>query len=94
VTLATVAMMAHNGDGTDWASGGDGSGIVCGDVRRQTELASVLMARRRGGRWPAANAPIASLYHNTKLASDNRRYKYSISIKLLVDICQSQTINR
>jgi hypothetical protein len=53
-------------DGTQWrrdSSGRrwrqDGSGTVRGDARRQTELASVLMARRRGRRWPATNVPIA-----------------------------------
>jgi hypothetical protein len=50
-------------DGTQWWRR-DGSCRQCdrmaqAGARRQTELVSTIMARRRGGRWPAANAPIA-----------------------------------
>jgi hypothetical protein len=53
-------MMAHSGEGTARAGGGEGTAQAqCAGTRCQTELVSVLMARRRGGRWPAANASIA-----------------------------------
>jgi hypothetical protein len=40
--LATAGMVAHSG----------GDGMARADARRQTELVSVIMARRRGGQWP------------------------------------------
>jgi hypothetical protein len=50
-------------DGALWwrrhDSGRRGDGMARADARRQTELVSAIMARRRGGRWPVANVPIA-----------------------------------
>jgi hypothetical protein len=58
--LATAVIMAHSGDGTAQAGGVKGRlGHSARGARHQTELVSALMARRRGGRWPAANASIA-----------------------------------
>jgi hypothetical protein len=61
--LAMMAVMAQSGVGT--ARAGRGWGVkgrlghsVWGRMM-PIELVSALMARRWGGRWPAANAPIA-----------------------------------
>jgi hypothetical protein len=55
--VASTSDACRGGDdGTQWRRDGSGrrwrrddSGTVCGDARHQTELASVLMVRRRGG---------------------------------------------
>jgi hypothetical protein len=50
-------------DGAQWwrrdGSGKRGDGMSRADARRQIELVSAIMARRWGGRWLAANTPIA-----------------------------------
>jgi hypothetical protein len=47
--LATAGMVAHSG----------GDGMAQADARHQTELVSAIMARRRGGKWPAVIASLA-----------------------------------
>jgi hypothetical protein len=58
--LAMAAMMAHSGgDGMARAGGlKDSSGTVRGGARRQTELASVLMAKRWSAWRPTVIASI------------------------------------
>jgi hypothetical protein len=58
------ARCACDGDGgAQWwrrdGSGRRGDRMARANARRQTELVRAIMARRRGGRWPAAIAPIA-----------------------------------
>jgi hypothetical protein len=58
-----LAVMAQNGDGTARAGGGGVRGRLGHSERGRmvpTELVSALMARRRGGRWSAVNAPVKS----------------------------------
>ena len=59
--LAMTVVMAQTGDGTARAGGGVKGRLEHSERGRMvpTELVSALMARRWGGRWPAANAPIA-----------------------------------
>jgi hypothetical protein len=59
--LAMTVVMAQSGDGTAQAGGGV-KGQLGHSVRgcmMPIELVSALMARRWGGQWPAANAPVA-----------------------------------
>jgi hypothetical protein len=54
----------HGGDGgAQWwrrdGSGRRGDGMARADARRQTELVSAIMARRRGGQWPTVIASLA-----------------------------------
>jgi hypothetical protein len=50
-------------DGAQWwrrdGSVRRGDEMARAEARRQTELVSAIMARRQGGWWPVANAPIA-----------------------------------
>jgi hypothetical protein len=62
--MASTGDACRGGDdGAQWwrrdGSGRRGDGMARPDAWRQTELVSAIMARRRGRRWPAANAPIA-----------------------------------
>jgi hypothetical protein len=60
--LAMTVVMAQTGDGTARAGGGVKGRLGHSERGRMvpTELVSALMARRRGGRWSAANAPVKS----------------------------------
>jgi hypothetical protein len=57
-----LAVMVQNGDEMAWAGGGVRGRLGHSERGRMvpTELVSVLMARRRGGRWSAANALVKS----------------------------------
>jgi hypothetical protein len=62
--VASTSDACRDGDdGAQWwrrdGSGRRGDGMARAGTRRQTELVSAIMARRRDGWWPAANAPIA-----------------------------------
>jgi hypothetical protein len=56
--LATKVMMVYSGDGTARAGGVKGQ-LEHSARWRQTELASVLMARRWSERWPAMITSLA-----------------------------------
>jgi hypothetical protein len=62
--VASTGDACHGSDdGAQWwrrdGSGRQGDEMARADARRKTELVSVIMARRRGGRWPTVNASIA-----------------------------------
>jgi hypothetical protein len=59
--LAMMVVMAQNGDETTRTGGGVKGRLGHSERGRMvpTELVSTLMARRWGGRWPAANTPVA-----------------------------------
>jgi hypothetical protein len=58
--LAMTVVMAQTGDGTARAGRGVKGQLGHSEQGRMVpiELVSTLMARRRGGRWSAANAPV------------------------------------
>jgi hypothetical protein len=62
--VASTSDACRGGDdGAQWwrrdGSGRWGDEMARAGARSQTELVSAIMARQRGGRWLAANAPIA-----------------------------------
>jgi hypothetical protein len=61
--LATAEMVVHSGD----------DGMAWADARRQTELVNVIMARRRGGQWPAAIALLAPVMDARKALTGRAR---------------------
>jgi hypothetical protein len=56
-TMVTTGWLEQTG--RRGGSGRRGDEMAQADARRQTELVSAIMVRRRGGQWPAAIASLA-----------------------------------